>query len=763
MPAGRLRRLPRRGEAVPCCRGLLLTAVAVLALSAVLPPLHAAALKVDFNMPGRNDSVHPAFESWFVPTGAADEKTFGPITVRISAAEGVDAGLTSTWWKPGMVQGARMAIDGVTVSGGDAGAAIELQLHGLTSGRHSFAAFLNELNGGADETPARVDVWVDGARQRAGARPSYRVLHDDDVSSAFVEFEATAGKPVVIRLQVDPADTAATRRSLTLNGFEIDGSDPARRASKPWPAHRDEHVDADQGEVTLRWSAPSATVAHQVYFGTSRDAVAGATTDAPEFRGRESTAVFAASALSSAHDYYWRVDAVDTEGRVTRGDVWRFRARQLAFPGAEGYGRFARGGRGGRVLKVTNLNDSGPGSLRAAVDAEGARTVVFEVGGLITLESKLVIKNPYLTIAGQTAPGKGITIRKYNLGMSGAHDVIIRHVRVRPGDIAGVTMDGMGMAGSDHCIIDHCSISWSQDEAFSSRAAKNITLQRTLISEALNVAGHKNYKPGTQHGYAASISGDIGSFHHNLLAHCAGRNWSLAGGLDAAGVHAGRLDIRNNVVFNWGHRTTDGGAMEVNFVNNYYKPGPATKVFHVLKPERNHQFGPQDYFVAGNVMEGRYDADEPLAGVEAPRNEARKENFLVAEPFFESHVTTRTAAEAFENVLNDVGCTVPMLDDHDRRVIAEVRSGKVAFKGSKSGLPGLPDSQQDVGGWEEHPEVRRPADWDVDGDAMPDAWERARGLNPNDPADGAIDPDGDGFTNLEDYLNGLAAGDWADR
>ena len=143
--------------------------------------------------------------------------------------------------------------------------------------------------------------------------------------------------------------------------------------------------------------------------------------------------------------------------------------------------------------------------------------------------------------------------------MLGAHDVIIRYIRVRPGDTAGVTLDGMGMASTDHSIIDHCSISWTQDEAFSSRGAKNITLQRTLISEALNVAGHKKYEKGKQHGFAASIGGDVGSFHHNLLAHCAGRNWSLAGGLDKAGRHTGRLDIRNNVVYNWGHRTTDGG------------------------------------------------------------------------------------------------------------------------------------------------------------------------------------------------------------
>jgi hypothetical protein len=441
---------------------------------------------------------------------------------------------------------------------------------------------------------------------------------------------------------------------------------------------------------------------------------------------------------------------------VIKGDVWRFRVRHLAFPGAEGYGRFARGGRGGRVIKVTNLNDSGPGSLRAAVEVDGPRNIVFDVSGRIVLNSKLVIRNPYLTIAGQTAPGKGICISNYNLGMLGTHDVVIRYIRVRPGDTAGVTLDGMGMASSDHAIIDHCSISWTQDEAFSSRAAKNITLQRTLISEALNVAGHKNYERGKQHGYAASIGGDIGSFHHNLLVHCAGRNWSLAGGLDKAGRHTGRLDIRNNVVYNWGHRTTDGGAMQVNFVNNYYKPGPASRVFHVLMPERNRHFGPQDYFVVGNVMEGRYGANAPLAGVVAPRDEPR-EDFLVDAPFFQPYVTTQSAEETFENVLSDVGCNLPRLDDHDRRIIEETRSGTTTFKGSVTGFPGLPDSQNDVGGWEDYPEVRRPANWDTDHDGMPNEWESQHGHDPNDAADGPLDPDGDGYTNLEDYLNSIVA------
>lgn len=435
---------------------------------------------------------------------------------------------------------------------------------------------------------------------------------------------------------------------------------------------------------------------------------------------------------------------------------------KLAFPTAEGYGRFAQGGRGGRVIHVTNLQDSGPGSLRDAVEQSGPRTVVFDVSGLITLESRLIIRstNSNLTIAGQTAPGKGICIRKFNFGMLGATNVIIRYLRVRPGNSSGLTLDGMGMASSDHCIIDHCSISWTLDEAFSSRGARNITLQRTLISEALNEAGHKKYPPGTQHGYAASIGGDIGSFHHNLLAHCAGRNWSLAGGLSKPrNEYAGRLDIRNNVVYNWKNRATDGGAHEVNFVNNYYQPGPATKSFYALNAQYGGFPGSQRYYFAGNVMPGHFGLTNQTAGRTATTERGGRlptdYSPWSESPFFESHVLTHTALEAYENVLADVGCNFPELDEHDQRVIAEVRSGTARFKGSKTGLPGLPDSQDDVGGWEAYPEVNRPANWDPDHDGMPNDWELRIALNPNDSRDGNSDRDGDGYTNLEEYLGSL--------
>jgi hypothetical protein len=376
------------------------------------------------------------------------------------------------------------------------------------------------------------------------------------------------------------------------------------------------------------------------------------------------------------------------------------------------------------------------------------------VSGLISLKDRLVFKadNRYLTVAGQTAPGKGITLRGYTFGAIGGEDTIIRFVRMRMGNLDG-GRDGMGLSASDHCIMDHCSISWTMDEAFSSRQAKNITLQRTLISEALHI---------NNHGFAGSIGGNVGSFHHNLLANNAGRNWSLAGSADQANVHAGRLDIRNVVVYNWYHRTTDGGAKEVNFVNNYYKPGPASEQMFYLAPQFEHpEFGPQQYYVAGNIMEGVTEPEGPLGpfkGFKPTRKfNEQKEPITVDKPFFPSFVKTHTAEEAYENVLADVGCTVPVQDDHDKRIIHEVRTGTVTYQG-KSGKPGIPNTQDDVGGWEDYPEIHRSADWDTDGDGMPNQWETRKSLNPDDTADGALDPDGDGYTNLEDYLNWLAAG-----
>jgi len=705
-------------------------------------------LRVDINANGRSDMRTEGWQNWLPSGEGTFLQNFAGIKVTLrsgDSARPIRLFSNKAW----VVDGVTLGADGARVSGASP-AIMEMVLEGLPAGEHRFVGYHHFPGSQA----AACQVHVEGNSSLI-TQISQEVTHNDEVAQSYVEFVAKEGTPVVLRLESVESDT------LVLNAFALDVSAPHKKALVPVPGNLDWHADGDNGSVNLSWKAADVAVRHQVYVVSDRDpdiAVSKLNEVLPigEVAGNEFALEVSRDSLLH---YAWRVDSVDEDGEVTKGDVWRFRVRHLAFPGAEGYGRFAIGGRGGRVLHVTHLNDSGPGSLRAAVEASGPRTVVFDVSGLITLESKLIFRseNEFLTIAGQTAPGKGICIRNYTFGGLGARDVVVRYVRLRLGDLAGETMDGMGLASCDHSIVDHCSISWTIDEAFSSRGAKNITFQRSLISEALNVAGHRKYKEGTPHGYAGSIGGDIGSFHHSLLAHNAGRNWSLAGSIDQANRHAGRIDIRNMVVYNWHHRTTDGGAREVQFVNNYYKPGPASKVFTYLNPHfENPAFGPQQYYVEGNIMQGVAGPEGPAGPFAGMRVKGRQDaKVTVMEPFFEPYIQTHAAETAYENVLGDVGCNVPMLDEHDTRVIAETRSGTVTYKGSRSGLPGLPDSQADVGGWENYPEVHRPVDWDTDRDGLPDEWEMERGLDPKSAADAASDPDGDGFTFLEDYLNGL--------
>lgn len=733
----------------------------------------AAELKVDLNRAGRPDSEvnEPGYLSWAITDSNSVSRTFGDVTVVFTRVGAAGTSLTTNWYAAGVRPpiNAKLTNDGITVKDGNAGGGqIEMRIKGLSTGRHTVLTYHNTWDNPSTNSFSPIDIYFNGTLVVDNLIPSNRVSANADAPVYYQEFDAVAGTDVVILFAAE-TNSSASAKNVVIDGFEIDTPNSARQARGPLPADTDEHVDADQGTVTLSWTPAPGAVSHDVYFGTSAAAVAAATRNSPEFKGSQTATSFGVSGLYSGDTYYWRIDEYDTFGIRTTGVVWYFRPRQLAFPEAEGYGRFARGGRGGRVVEVNTLADydvgagEAPilGSLRYAIEVEtGPRTVVFSVSGLITLKQRVVVNSPYVTIAGQTAPGKGICIRGYTLGLSGARDVVVRHIRTRPGNISGTTIDGMGMQGSDHCIFDHCSISWSIDEAFSSRSARNITLQRTLISEALNVAGHQNYPPGTKHGYAASIGGDIGSFHHNLLAHNYGRNWSLAGGLDGNGNFSGRLDIRNNVVYNWGHRATDGGAHEVNFVNNYYKPGAGTDFFYALNAQYDNFPGTQQYYFAGNVMPGHFNAGNQSAGRTASGFVPVNYSPWVDAPFFPSYVATSSAYEAYSRVLSDVGANQPALDDHDTRVISETLTGTYHYVGSVSGLPGMPDSQNDVGGWENYPEEHRDANWDSDGDGLPDWWEALKGSNPmsaaNDFSDANADPDRDGFTALDEYLEWMS-------
>lgn len=690
----------------------------------LLPGIALAGPRVDLSPDnGRGDVLAPGWEHWRIsekPVASALAK-FGDIAVSLRAV-GKDTKLVAGWWKAGFDYPARMASDGVTAP------ALELVLSGLPAGKHALGTFHNLLT---DAKPVPITVTV--GKSTSTITPTVRATDDGDVASAFVTFEAEAGKDVVV--------TFTGEGGVVLNGFELDRSDPVKRAGKPLPLTDDEHAPEN---LVLKWRVGGGATTHRVYLGVDPNKL--------ELLGETKEPTFTPKNLTHHAPYFWRVDTVNADGVVT-GEVWRFRVRHLAFPEAEGYGRFAIGGRGGKVYEVTNLNDSGPGSLREAVEASGPRTVVFRVGGLIELKSKLVIHNPYITVAGQTAPGDGICVKNYTFGCIGTHDVVMRHVRIRVGDETGTTNDGCGARGSDHMMFDHCSISWSIDEGFSSREAKNITVQRCLIAEALNIADHKKYQPGKGHSFAGSISGGVGSFHHNLLAHCTGRNWSLAGGLDRSGTRlAGQLDIRNNVVYNWRDRTTDGGVRELNFVNNFYLPGPATKTFTLLKPDPADWDRGMRAFMAGNVIDGKpeFDADNwkafvgPAEGLKMVRQE---------KPMYEAFVKTHSAKDAYSSVIADVGATKPKQDAVDKRVIADVEKRSHTYTGSKGKLPGIIDSPKDASGWPEYKSGDAPADSDHDG--MPDDWEQAHGLDPKNPVDGNAFRR-DGYTHREHYLNELA-------
>ena len=742
-------------------RVLLLNGLVAIVLAATA---FAIETKVEFTMPGRPNAIDPNFQPWAVGTVVFTSSNFNGITVTVSNV-GPGTSLRAGWWKDAAespTMNARMISDGITVdNAANNGGRIAMRLDGLAPGPHSLLTYHNGWDNPTNQVFSRMNVYLNGALAIPLLQPTARATNNYSGATAYLEFSVLSNETVEVTFEADTTREADTYTNVWVNGFEIDTVALDRKAILPVPADKDEHFDGDARTVLLRWTGASNAIAHGVFFGTDSNAVAIAATNSPQFMGSQAATNFLATNLSSLATYFWRVDEVHPDG-VARGDVWMFRTRHLAFPDAEGYGRFARGGRGGKVVEVTNLADSGPGTLREALTNDiGPRTIVFAVSGLITLESRLTVNQSHITIAGQTAPGKGICIRKWTLGLSGARDVIVRHVRVRPGNISGATIDGMGMQGSDHCIFDHCSISWSIDEAFSSRSARNITLQRTLISEALNAAGHENYPPGTRHGYAASISGGIGSFHHNLLAHCDGRNWSLAGGLTGGGVYDGYLDIRNNVVFNWNSRTTDGGAHEVNFVGNFYQPGPASSYFYALNAQYDGFPGTQQYFFTNNVMPGHFTEANQAAGRTASGSVPTGYSPWVDTPFFPGYVTTHNATNALKIVLSDVGATQPVLDDHDLRVILETRARTNTYVGSATGLPGLPDSQDDVGGWENYPVVQRAANWDTDGDGLPDWWEVALDLNtnsaPGDFSDSNADPDGDEYTNLDDYLNWMAA------
>jgi hypothetical protein len=421
----------------------------------------------------------------------------------------------------------------------------------------------------------------------------------------------------------------------------------------------------------------------------------------------------------------------------------------VAFPGAEGAGRLATGGRGGRVIRVVNLEDGGAGSLRAAVEAKGPRTIVFDVGGTIRLKKPLIIRNGQVTVAGQTAPGGGITVRDRVFEIA-ADDVVVRYIRARLGDESGVESDAFTISRGRRIIVDHVSASWSVDETLSAGAPyegpeddlRDVTVQWSIISESLRKSAHSK----GEHGYGSLVRGANGakmSFHHNLWAHHMARMPRPGNYLPPSKDGVGPFyDFRSNVFYNWGGShsgyNADSGEKQsraaYNFIDNYYLRGPDSK-----KPVAFDERNPiARAWFAGNAMDGTVPKDPWSLVVGRTDREYR-----LAGPLAVGPVARDPALRAYDRVLAGAGAS-RFRDPVDSRVVESVRS--------RTGR--LIDSQKEVGGW---PELGAGTPWrDSDRDGLPDDWERSRRLDPSDAGDGAADRDGDGYTNLEDWLNSLA-------
>lgn len=438
--------------------------------------------------------------------------------------------------------------------------------------------------------------------------------------------------------------------------------------------------------------------------------------------------------------------------------------RPIAFPGAEGFGKFATGGRGGTVFIVSNLNDKGPGSFREAAEAKGKRIIVFAVSGTIHLESKLSIKGD-ITIAGQTAPGDGICLADYSVSLGG-DNIILRYMRFRMGDKnqKGGMVDGNG--GDDafggfkrtHIIIDHCSMSWSTDEVFSLYGGDSTTLQWNLISEPLNYSYHfeTGDKDWERHGFGGIWGGLHLSAHHNLFAHCINRTPRFNGTRHTATEF---VDYRNNVIYNWGGNNIYAGeGGDYNIINNYYKYGPGTNKnvrFRIINPGRNEKIGFGKWFVDGNYVDEAKDISKNnWLGIQMGNEgtDEDKKNTITDKPHPAVAIPVQSAAEAYESVLQSVGASYKR-DTLDERIINDVinRTGK--FIDVQGGFPHGTTYEQTTGAWPFLKKMLAPADTDKDG--MPDEWEKKQGLNPDDPSDAAKNKLHFHYTNIEVYINGL--------
>jgi hypothetical protein len=508
-------------------------------------------------------------------------------------------------------------------------------------------------------------------------------------------------------------------------------------------------------------------------------------------------------------DEAWEKALVIIEEEAKQGKPfipWASRPNDLpqasipAFPGAEGGGMYTFGGRGGNVYTVTSLDDRGPGTLREACEQGGARIIVFNVSGIIRIKTPLIIRAPYITIAGQTAPGDGICVAGESIWIN-THDVIIRHMRFRRGEtFVGRRDDSIGGNPVGNIMIDHVSATWGLDENMSmyrhmyspgagypdeKKPTVNITIQNSLFGEALDTYNH---------AFGSTLGGENCSFMKNMWASNAGRNPSIGWN--------GIFNFVNNVIYNWYNRSTDGGDYTANYniINNFYKPGPVTNLaepisYRILKPESGRSklsymvYGRA--YVNGNVINNneKVTKDNWDGGVQIENKKGELMGYDEAKTYFDKMKSDRPfpmpwfsrimkADEAYEYVLKNVGATLPIRDKVDERIVRTVKTGvpeyakgldkKEFYQFEHRRLPmdsykqGIITDISQVGGY---PEYKGKPYVDTDKDGMPDAWEKKYGLNPKDPSDAKGDLNGDGYSNIEDYINGVNPAikvDWKD-
>lgn len=466
-------------------------------------------------------------------------------------------------------------------------------------------------------------------------------------------------------------------------------------------------------------------------------------------------------------------------------------AKIPSFPGAMGGGQYSFGGRGGKVITVTSLADRGPGTLREACEMTvGPRIVVFNVAGIIHLNTPIIVEAPYLTIAGQTAPGDGVCVSGESFWVN-THDVVVRYMRFRRGETKVERRDdAFGGNPLGNIMIDHCSCEWGLDENISfyrhmfdpkngredqKLATVNVTIQNTISAQGLDTYNH---------AFGSTLGGENCTFMRNLWADNTGRNPSIGWN--------GIFNFANNVIFNWVNRSVDGGDYTAmyNIINNYYKPGPATPDsrvrYRIIEPNSNGRSKLQHakfgrLYVTGNFVEGNPQVTKnnwdggvqlrDLKGKDISAEEAEKDYFPYMkenEPFLMPSFPIMSAKEAYNFVLKNVGANIPKRDIIDEHVIQEVKTGKIYYADGLDSIhfyqfktrrlpedsykKGIITDIRQVGGY---PEYKGTPYVDTDGDGMPDAWEKKYGLNPNDPSDAVKDCNGDGYTNIEKYINGI--------